>query len=679
MEQLSREIQDDQDCRQTGATGLDLAHGMVFKIQQWKVETQMDLDAKNAQVRQYELLLQQQNTHLQEEQRRASLLQNQVQTKCKDAKKLQDDLRHQVSVNKILEDGMQKLDSTLQSQEDFIQILKNLSAEKQRELVALKKRLDELQEILQLRLGTKQKENEELCKTVAMLKEDLMKTLESLKEQSTKSDRVKEELASVQEKLDKTLEKLKILEDTVDYRDRDIDIIKSHHAKETDSLMSEITDFKTELSFSDKKCQDLNLTVERLTEEKNAVEIVLGTEKEAHLKAKETAEDLARQQKQLLLQFEHLQKTMESKEKEVRKVEKEKADEISSMVEQMSMLEKNLQTQETSREIMLQDVNHLKQQKSTLEEELKEIKKVHNVLKLLRIDYEKAINDIQVKEAEIQKLRQIQVEKLDQEEEIRQLKKKQGEVEDALFKAMENGESSKQHLSNLQKKCDELKSVNSNLEGKLGQITASMEASHKENDHILATLKATLKEKEASVASLKSIVLEKEDDLEKFRGESLDLARDVEEKYKQYLDIARKDKSAVETELLELKVILDMKEKELQEQLKLKTESSRKQKRKTAPVPTTVPKVRRSRTMQAHDFDPSAEEETNKMPENEVVASGDSYKIFRSRNKCSLDYDFDAVMKTFDAVMKAAGSKPKTYEQKERKKFFSRKKSGDSK
>ncbi len=685
MEQLSPEIQDDQGTRdlgrhQAGAMGLDLAHGMVFKIQQWKVETQMDLDAKNAQVRQYESLLQQQNTQLQEEQRRGSLLQEQFQTKCEEVSKLQDNLGHQVSVNKILENGMQKLDFTLERQEDFIQILKNLSVEKQKELVTFKNRLNELQEILKLHLSAKQQENEELCKTVTTLKEDLMKTLERVEEESTKSDRLKGELGSAQEKLNETLEKMKLLEDTVDDRNQDIDIIKTHHAKETDSLMSEISDFKTKLSFSDKKCQDLKVAVDKLAEEKNELGIVLGTEKKAHLKVKETAEDLAGQQKQLLLQLDHLQKEMESKEQELKKVEKEKVDEISLMVEQISKLEKGLQTQEASRESMLQDVNHLKQQKNTLEVELKENKKVDNVLKLLRIDYEKAIYDVQFKEAEIQKLRQIQVEKLDQEEEIRQLRKKQREVEDALFIAMKNGESSKKLLSNLQKEYDELKSINSNLEDKLVQITASMEASRKENSHIVATLKATLEEKEASVASLKTVVLEKEDDLEKVRGESLDLARDVEKKYKQYLENAKKDKSTVETELVKLKMVLDMKEKELKEQLKLnKACSNQKQKRKAEPVPTAAPKVRRSRTTQAATsnfdlfLDSPIEEEATKLPEkNEVAAFGDTKTVFMSRKKSSLDYDFDA-------VMKIAGSETKAYEQKGRKMFFNRMKSGESK
>ena len=139
METLSREMSvhgaPAESCAQSG---VDLAHAAVFKIQKWKVETQMDLDAKDTQVRQCEMLLEQQNSRLQEELQRGAVLQDKFALKCKEADKLQEDLRHQVSVNTILEDGIQRLDATLEKQEDFARALKDLNVQKQRELVSFR-------------------------------------------------------------------------------------------------------------------------------------------------------------------------------------------------------------------------------------------------------------------------------------------------------------------------------------------------------------------------------------------------------------------------------------------------------------------------------------------------------------------------------------------------------------
>ncbi len=637
-------------------------HAEVAKIQRWKVATQMDLDAKDSQMRQCETILQQQHSQLQEEQRRGQVLRESYRQKCEEVVKVQDDLRQQASVNKILEEGMLKLDATLETQEEFIRMVKALNVQKQRELEALKAKVDRLQETLDKGYADKSKENDQLAQQLSSVKDGLATALNRLKKQVEKVELLQSELSSARVVEADGLKKIKMLEDTIDCKDRDIDIIKDHHAREVEGLIQNIRALKAQLTQSTSEKKELNEDMQKLSKEKQDVMDELDKEKANLVEVSEKAAKQEKAKDQVGNLLEQMKSEMLAKDNAAKEKLEENAKSFQLLQEKMSQLEIVMKEKDTANDKLALENKELQMQKSNIEEEVKEIKKVHNELRLLRLDYEKAIKDIQVKEYEIQKLRLIQVQKLDQEEETRQVKKNLRDLEEALSKSRKLEEEAKAECKDLLKKCANLQDANN--AGDKGK--RDLELSLRKKEETITELNSTIAEKDSAVASLKSVILEKEEDIEKAKNESFDLVRDVEKKYKQFLDNAKKEKFAIEEQLASVKAELARgKQRSGPAVSALKTRSTEQ----TPAEMASRAKHSKSVTFNVDALDSTSDDEVQAASTEPNKAAGD-FKFFTSRNKRSLE-DED-----YDTIMKKASSKTKTQEPKKRRMFFNKSKAG---
>ena len=218
------------------------------------------------------------------------------------------------------------------------------------------------------------------------------------------------------------------------------------------------------------------------------------------------------------------------------------------------------------------------------------------------------------------------------------------------------------------------------------QLAAKLDRSARESSAAVQELKATVEEREATVASLKAVVLEKEEDW-KSSGGGARPGQECGEKV-QGIPGARQERdaqgggtagpsqdtlAAKEDELKELKA-------KMVQQKSVAAPSKRAAERRAATTAVPTPRGSSSRaakpttaTAVNSDFDPSPEsaDEDNdagagaaRPTQVAASAAGDNFKFFRSKNKRSLEDDYDAFVK------KAAN--PKNYPPKKKARpFFS--------
>ncbi len=632
-------------------SGLHPVQSELSKIQKWKVATQMDLDAKETKVRHAEALLQQLGYQLRKEQRHSSHLQDKYEAKCRESHQMQEQLRYEASVYQILEDGIRKLDGKLTQQENFIVLVKDLNEQKRREMLSLNARLEEvmskLEKLDQARIACHE-ENVTLKQDMASLKVDLMNTLNRLSEQANQCEALQKALEGTNKDLNDSMGKIKNLEDTIDCKDRDIDIIKDNHLKEVNNLLVEAKSLESDLSVSEKRKEELNASLLQLSKDR---EQLAGDFKDELFTAETIYDELVEHNMTLENSLAHLNNDLVEKENAISFIQKEKQDVEATTSAKISKLEVELEEQSAAFKTLVEDKDIIEKQNLNLEKDLSNIKKVHNELKLLKIDYERAIHDVHDRDAEIHKLRQIQVQKLDQDEEMVKLQTESRVAEETMSKL-----------------CDEK-----------------------------ASLESKLIDKDTEIKRITSLLQEKEGDLEKFRGESLDLARDVEKHYRQKLDEVEKEKSVVgedlktvKTAMEQMQANLDLKMSELDSSLSeistLKEEKllmtnkviSLEKKLLTrdstnsiepnkgvgmAPRESKVTTISRKSKL-FHDFDATSLSPPSERSDAELPSSSFNPRLLK-RNKRSLEDDFDVFINNCE-------SKPKTYEPKKRRMFFKR-------
>ena len=204
----------------------------------------MDLDAKSTQLRQWETILRQQGDQLKDHHSRGELLQEEVRDKTQRVNELTAELEQQGVVNQLLESGIQKINDNLEDKEKFVSGLKGLEELKRKEMADLKEKLENLHITLDGDFKHKNSEINRLKETVKNIKSELLSTVDKLVKQTKVSEQLRVDYESALEKLKAAEAKVKELEDTVDTRDRDIDIIKDFHSKEAHNFVDQVSELK---------------------------------------------------------------------------------------------------------------------------------------------------------------------------------------------------------------------------------------------------------------------------------------------------------------------------------------------------------------------------------------------------------------------------------------------------
>ncbi len=665
------ELEPQQESGVAGATATSITSDSLqrqfqleaAKIQRWKVSTQMNIDAKVNQARKWEALLEKQKSHLDVLQKHKDSLEDKLREKCEELERASNGLSAEANKNCILELGVGKLNATLDKQEAALSGVTAATKKYKEELNRLDCRLKTAESSHRDICRAKESElNEKLETAVGVaqdLKEEIFALKEKLSRETTKADEITRQLEASHEEEKKVLEKVHNLEEVIDCKNREIDTVKDVHVTEVTVLQKELQMLNNQLTQANCRKDELEIVRQELAKKCS----ILGRQ----LESKASEVEIADEKIKTMTSRIKAQDEAMAKEKEVAdnvanqlsKVIEEKKDLASSSALEISKLQEEVKGAYEEAKTKGRDIVLLNKQKSDLELEVQESKRIHTKLKQLQEDFEKAILDVQVREQEIQKLRQFQVQKQEQDEENRKLRNEVHSLQEQLTSNALEKEAKGTELAAAKAACDVAQKYKAEVEGKLAELQNQMG------------------DRDKTIESLKAVILEKEAEYERNLDVHSGMADDLEKQYKRFLDDRDKEIDLLKTEVSSLKATKKKMAVELEARKTLsepgrgEVSSSEVQPRKPSAYSRNESKskmVPEGKTKKSifNLFSSSDTESNATDKEDGDKAKNSGKKFFKSRAKRSLEEAFD-----YDSAVSKMRDAPKSYK-KRRSVFFSK-------